>query len=445
MRSKFFKYIFAAAAMTFAACGGGSDEPLPDDPEPVPPVPGGDTPTETVVKTKAMWIDCQANFDVLSKKAGIDSELKKIKDAGLNTIYLDVKSGNGYALYKSDFIPYCNKYLYLTAQRDYDDYLAYFLEKCEEMEMDVIASVVATGWGVNYGGIQQGFIYDDPGKWLSKVQVRCDADNPDRLSTMMEDELQPVIMLDPADPEVQDLIVRTVRELVTKYPKLKGVCIDYMRYGTCDTGGWYGMSDFDLQDYSRYWNEGVPQRSEIIESATTFGPKFAKWIEYRSMVVTNVMERIHDTVKSINPDCEIHLWSSSHWDSRFYNGQNWASRKYTPPVGIQYTSTYSKTGFAHLLDVFVTGAYVEDVWSSDLPGSIWTVEHFVKDWKTYLKGDCRCYGSIAAYLLDDTSHADATYLCLNNTDGYMTFELSHVNTRNLWDSIKKGIKRYEKK
>ena len=84
--------------MTFAACGGGSDEPLPDDPEPVPPVPGGDTPTETVVKTKAMWIDCQANFDVLSKKAGIDSELKKIKDAGLNTIYLDVKSGNGYAL-----------------------------------------------------------------------------------------------------------------------------------------------------------------------------------------------------------------------------------------------------------------------------------------------------------------------------------------------------------
>ena len=67
----------------------------------------------------------------------------------------------------------------------------------------------------------------------------------------------------------------------------------------------------------------------------------------------------------------------------------------------------------------------------------------VKSCQNYLMGDCRSYGSIPSYAFDSIQNADATYLCLENTDGYMTFELSHVNNRNLWNSARDGIQRYE--
>ena len=107
-----------------------------------------------------MWIDCEANFTRLSTKAGIDAELQKIKLAGLNMIYLDVKTANGYALYKSDILPYCNTFGAHTVQRDYDDYLGYFLEKCEELDIDVVASMVALGFGYHTRGVEQGLVYD---------------------------------------------------------------------------------------------------------------------------------------------------------------------------------------------------------------------------------------------------------------------------------------------
>lgn len=446
MNFKCFKFLsaslFCAAALSLAACGESKDEPKLDDNN--PPLPPEEVPVETTVKPKAMWIDCQANFNALSKKAGIDAELEKIKKYGMNTIYLDVKSGNGYALYKSDFLPYCNTYLNLNTTRDYDDYLGYFLEKCEELEIDVIASIVATGWGVNYAGIKQGYIFDDIKKWEDKIQVRSEDKNPNKLVPMTDDALQTIVMLDPAYPEVQDLIDNTVREIVTKYPKIKGISLDYLRYGSSDTGGYYGMSDYNMQGYATYWGEAKPERTDILTADGGIGPKFAKWIEYRAMMVTNLISRINGVVKSINPDCEIHLWASSHWDSRFTVGQNWASKKYHP-TGVQYTNTYSKTGFAELIDVFVTGAYVETIWDNDAPGSIWTVENFVQEWKYYLLGACKCYGSIAAYALTPDKIADATYLCLKNTDGYMTFELSHVNNGNKWQATLDGIKRYEGK
>lgn len=441
MNFKYFKYLSVSGLFAFAisltACGDSNDEPNPA-------LPPEELPVETVVKPKAMWIDCQANFNVLSTKAGIDAELDKIKEYGMNTIYLDVKSGNGYALYRSDFLPYCNTYLNLNVTRDYNDYLGYFLEKCEEMDIDVIASIVATGWGVNYGGVKQGYIFDDIKKWGDKIQVRCEDNDPNKQVPMTDDALQTIVMLDPAYPEVQDLIVNTVREIVTKYPKIKGISLDYLRYGSSDTGGYYGMSDYNMEGYANYWAESKPERTEILTSNGGLGPKFSKWIEYRSMMVTNLISRINSVVKSINPECEIHLWASSHWASRFTVGQNWASKKYKP-TGVQYTDTYSKTGFAELIDVFVTGAYVETIWNSEAPGSIWTVENFVHEWKYYLLDACKCYGSIAAYALTPDKITDATYLCLKNTDGYMTFELSHVNNGNKWQATLDGIKRYEGK
>ena len=439
------KYLWAMAAMTAAGFASCSDDdkfdPFAEAPEPPLPVY---QPTEATVKPKGMWIDCHANFLRMSTKAGIDAELKKIKNYGMNLIYLDIKPGNGYALYKSDILPYCDTFADLTVERDYDDYLGYILEKCEELGIDVVGSIGAMGWGMQSPTYKQGLVYDDWGKWGSKVQVRSDNSNPKKLVPISDDvAIQSVTMLDPMYPEVQDLLVSVATEVVTKYPKLKGISLDYCRYAN-NEGGWFGMSDDNMRGFAEYWSEPQPKHTEIVTETGGVGPKFAKWIEYRSSVVTNAIKRVHDAVKAINPDCEIHLWAGADWVGRYAVGQNWASKRYKP-TGFQYTDTYNTTGFAEYLDVFVTGAYASNVWQKEDPSTKWNVEYFVNHWQEYILGDCKCYGSIAAYSYGGRPKAqeDATYLCLKYTDGYMNFELSHVNNMNLWIATLDGIKRYE--
>lgn len=440
---KINKYLLGLAAAVVAMSSCTDDETIdPFAQAPEPPVPNV-VPEPPTIKPKAMWIDAHANFAKLATKAGIDAELTKIKEYGMNMIYLDVKPGNGYALYNSDILPLCNVIGQEKVTRDYDDYLGYFLEKCEELDIDVVASIVATGFGHRdlITGYTQGFIFDNLTKWKDKAQSRSIEGTPDQLINICDDTAQPVVMLSPSSPEVQDLIVSVCTEIVSKYPKIKGLSLDYMRYCNND-GGWYGMGDVDLNGYASYWNESKPTPTEIVTVTGGVGPKFAKWIEYRSATVTSVITRIRSAIKSINPDCELHLWASAQWTSRYSIGQNWASKNYKPS-GAQYTDTYCKTGFADQLDVFVSGAYAAKAWISDDPSTAWTVESLLNNHEIYLMGDCKCYGSIAAYALDDQSNADATYLCLRKSDGFMTFELSHVNKRGLWESTLNGITRYE--
>lgn len=442
MNIKKYLWTIAVAALAFTTACNDDDTFNAIEAAPEPPVPEI-VPEPPTIKPKAMWIDAHANFQTLSTKAGIDEQLQRIKDNGMNMIYLDVKPGNGYALYKSDILPYCNTIGKQTVTRDYDDYLGYFLEKCEELDIDVVASIVATGFGHKdaNGANPQGFVYDHKNDWYSKCQVRSDNSDATKTVNIFDAPEQGIVMLSPCHTEVQDLVVSIVSEIVTKYPKIKGISLDYLRYCNNDNG-WYGMGDNDLNAYASYWGESKPQRTEIVTASGGIGPKFAKWIEYRSAQITNLLARIRTTVKNINPDCEIHLWASAQWSSRYSIGQNWASKRYIPK-GAAYTDTYNQTGFADLLDVFVTGAYASKIWISEDPTTEWTVENFVKTWNNYIMGDCKCYGSIAAYALDASQNADATYLCLKHTDGFMTFELSHVNNRSLWESTVKGFNRYE--
>ncbi len=435
------KYIWTLAAVVALGAVSCSDDKTDiDDNVTTPPIPDI-TPGEVVLKPKSIWIDAHANFQLLSTKAGIDGELAKIKRYGLNMIYLDVKPGNGYALYKSDIVPYCNQFADIKVNRDYDDFLGYFLEKCEELDIDVIASLGALGYGYHDKNVKQGLVYDEWDKWKDKLQTRNDLSDVNKVVTIAEDDTQPAVMLDPIFPEVQDLLVSLCEEIVRKYPKIKGISLDYLRYNNND-GGYYGLGDADLSAFASYWNEATPKRTDIITPTGGQGPKFAQWVEFRSMMITNLLERVNHAVKAIRPDCEIHLWASSHWESRYMVGQNWASKSYIP-TGMVYTPTYNRTGFADLIDVFVTGAYAEKVWKKDNPSSPWTVENFCLTWNNYIKGDCKCYGSIAAYALNQQAISDATYLCLKHTDGYMTFELSHVNNGSKWLATLDGIQRYE--
>ena len=430
-----------SAVVALTACTDNNEDINPVNP-PEPPNPGIPVKPSISEKVFAISIDGHANFEYLTTKAAIDTELEKIKGYGFNTIYLDVKPSTGRALYKSDILKPCNSYGNVTVERDYDDYLGYFIEKGKELGIDIVATFSTCLWGYNYDEVNhEGFIYDNLSEWRNEVQVRNEHGS-ETLVSNIEEANNTLLFLSPGSPKFQTFILNVIGELVTNYPDLKGVNLDYLRYAESEHG-WYGMGDVDLEGYAQYWNESKPKPTEIVETSGSTGPKFHKWIEYRSATVKSLLEKIRNRVKSINPDCEIQLWASSDWPSRYCVGQNWGSMR-NVPSGYQYTNTYHKTGFAHLLDTFVSGAYAVQVWEQDDPTVTWCVEKFCKHWNDYIMNECKCVVAVPAYayIEDPQKMTDATYLALHYSNGVRVFELSHINNGNLWDAIVKGYERY---
>ena len=413
-------------------CSGG-DEPDDND---IPDIPTDIERPEVPPKEIQMWVDAHANFTRLATKEMITFYLQRLKDTGFNEVYVDVKPGIGYALYDSDILPPLVQWGDERVERDWD-YLGFWIEEAEKFDIKVSASISTTGFG--YTKNQKGVVYDD-NRWDGKTQMLW---RNGVLTDMREIYDVDAAMLDLAFPEVQEFILSIVEEIVTKYPKLKGFCLDYCRYYN---GEGYGMGDATISAFERYSGLSVPNRELILTSGGAPGAFFPQWIEFRSMTVTNMITNIRSKINSINPEMELHLWASASWGSRYSVGQNWASKNYVPS-GWQYTANYSKTGFADQLDVFALGAYTEAVWISERPSNNeWTVENFVKSYNRYIMDECRVNGSIASYAYRENARAisDAVYLCLTETDGLSVFELSHVINFNQWNAIKDGIDRVMK-
>jgi len=424
------------ACSTIACSGGGKidDNNKPDIPTDV------DKPSTPTDKSIQFWIDAHANFSRFATKENITSYLKKIKETGFNEIYLDVKPGIGYALYNSDILPKLTQWDNEKVERDWD-YLRYFLEVADSLNIGVNADISTLGYG--YTSAKQGLVYDS-NAWDGKTQKEMVNNDPNNIVDIRDEtvtsEGTPVdaAMLDPTIPEVQSFVISIISEIVTKYPKLKGICLDYCRW----YGGNYGFGPASISAFETYIGKKVTNLNDIIADDGSPGSLYKDWIEFRSMTITNLITNIRTKVKAINPKIELHLWASAHWDSRYSVGQNWASKKYVPS-GYVYTDTYSKTGFADQLDVFSLGAYADAVWKSEAPGSAWSVENFLTTYSKYIMGDCKVIGSIETYSYVNRNAAisDAIYLCLKNSSGVMVFELSHVINNNQWAAIADGITR----
>ena len=423
---------------SFVACSGDKqDDPLPE----IPLGPGGSV--EPGDKSIQLWVDAHANFTRLATKESITMYLQKIKDTGFNEVYVDVKPGIGYALYNSDILPKLTQWGNETVDRDWD-YLQFWIDEAKRLDIKVIASISTLGFGSTNN--KEGLVYDS-NQWDGKTQMALlntstDPNKPN-YNAIEDIRNRPGIdaaFLNPVFPEVQNFVVAIIEEIITKYPGLKGVCLDYCRWYNNDTGRYYGFEPTTLSEFEKWSGVKLNNANDIITAKGEMGSQFARWTEFRSLTITNLITSIRSRIKAINPDMELHLWASAHWTSRYSVAQNWASKKYKPSGG-QYTATYNQTGFADQLDAFSLGAYADAVWEKEAPGSDWSVEKFVTSYRQYIQGDCKVYGSIGSYSYGGRVAAvsDAVYLCLKYTNGVMVFELGHVINGNQWDAIKKGI------
>ena len=399
---------------------------------------GGNKSENATVKEKELWIDASANLRTFLVKENVGKYLDTIAATGFTKIILDVRTGSGYPMYPSKVIPQVTTLDGREIHRDWD-YLGYFLEEAHKRHLKVTASIPVFSGGRQHN--EEGLVYDDP-KWSGKSSVEY---LPDRgMIDVRENRSQHHVFINPIDPDWQNLVLDLLREMVTVYP-VDGIALDYCRYANGGNADFSEMSRMAFEEYLGKKLEHFPDDifKYDADGKRVPGVYYQDWWAFRAKNIHDFIQSARDVVKGVNPDIELEYWAASWYNSVHAQGQNWASKNHdTSKERPDFANEdYSKYGFAGLLDIFQSGAYLEIIWGLDEPESI---EAQLANSKRVNMGDCKLYGSIyAANQKTNETISDAVFICLRDTDGLSVFDVVQVIRFHLWDGIRDGIQRAE--
>lgn len=404
------------------------------------------------VNSNYMWFDCEANYERLSHPDSIRFYLQKCKDAGFENAVVDVKSIMGEVLYDSRIAPYMGEWDGHYRRQDYD-MLAYFIEYGKELGVKIYASLNIFSGGHNY--FDRGIIYKEHPEWQSIVYDRG------VLTPISEIKSNYNGMLNPANPEVRKYQLDILAEFAEKYMELDGIIFDRVRFDNV-TSDFSKLSKELFEEYSGlkvanypddilYWEKDKAGNMNWKE-----GRHFKKWIEWRASVIRNFVEEAHIMLKGINPELQIGDYTGAWYPTYYHLGVNWASRDYDPSEDYEWaTPDYGKTGYAELLDVYMTGLYYTLVTKDevDMANGVvgprteagmdnsltycYSVEGGAELVKSITKGVVPVIGSlyVEQYNNDFSRFSAAVKQVRKDTDGLMIFDIVHIINHSLWDEL----------
>ncbi|MBE6682052.1 MAG: hypothetical protein E7600_07205 [Ruminococcaceae bacterium] len=243
----------------------------------------------STLEMRGMWIASTINIDYPSKQGLSETELKAELEAivdnafelGVNSLFFQVRPACD-ALYNSEIFP-ASRYVSGTQGETVNgfDSLAYIIEYAKKYNIDVHA-------------------------WINPYRVSMNEAEMDSLASTNPAAIHPEYTvsyddgktyLNPGLPEVRDLVVSGVTEIVENYPDIAGVHFDDYFYPYPVTGGVFD----DSAAYAAY-SEGM---------------ELSDW---RRNNVNMLIEQTYHAVKEINPDCVFGvsvfgIWANSGSDT----------------------------------------------------------------------------------------------------------------------------------
>ncbi len=408
-----------------------------------------------------MWFDCEANYRTLSSPDSIKFYLKKCKELGFDNVVVDMKSIMGEVLYDSEIAPYMGDWEGVERSRDYD-MMKYFIKYGHRLGLNVFGSLNVFAGGHNF--FDRGIIYGDKAEWQSTCYINGELVPISTVKTNYNG------MLNPAIPEVQQYQIDILKEFVTRYPDVDGLIFDRVRYDEI-TSDFSELSRMQFEEYAGVTVENFPEdilswydENGQLRQSWAPGKHFKKWVEYRAMVIHDFVEKAHAELKAINPDLILGDYTGAWYPTYFQVGVNWASMEYDPYQVPEYrqwaTEDYYKSGYAEMLDVYMTGLYYSFITKEDVDNALavvgqrseagmdnsltycYSVEGGAEIAKEITMGVVPVIGSIYVeqYLGDFTPFGPAVTQALKSTDGVMIFDIVHLNKHKLWDELEAAMK-----
>lgn len=403
-------------------------------------------------KPRFVWIDAAANFAYYGdSEENIAVDCKRIAESGFTDIIVDVRPTSGDVLFKSAVAPELKQIarwkdgaLRFVQREASFDYLQAFIDSGHAAGLKVHAAVnVMVGGFWSPGTGPGGMVYDHP-----ELKDWCAVDYTSAGLVNHADDKTTIggRFLDPANPAVQDFLLRMLADLAA-YKELDGIVLDRCRYD--DYAMDAGYTESARKAFSAYigreperWPvfaepghiflEGTPDELEV------------SWMTFRCKVIHDFVARARDAVKAVNTSLPFEIYVGA-WFSEYYrSGVNWTSPEYDifcePAYAQWVTEDYRKTGFADLFDYMFLGTY--------------TGAHLVhgdteKTMEGYARlGRQRLAGAVPfaagpdlgneAGFRDGPQHQvipDVVNTMLSEADGLFVFDLCHIRMYDYWNDF----------
>lgn len=386
-----------------------------------------------------MWFDCEANYKVLSHPDSIMHYLQKVKNLGFGNVVVDMKSIMGEVLYDSQIAPYMSPFDGVERPRNYD-MMGYFIQYGHELGLNVYSSLNVFCGGHNF--MDRGIIYDEHPEWQSICYHQGSLVPISTIKTNYNG------MVNPVNPDVRRYELDILKEFVSAYPECDGLIFDRVRFDGI-TADFSDISRSAFEDWSgetvANWPEDIISwydESGELRQEWTRGRRFNEWCEWRASVIHDFVEQTRSELKAINPDLVIGDYTGAWYPTYFNEGVNWASREYDPSEEYDWaTPTYSRTGYAELLDVYMTGLYYSALTKED--NKLYSVEGGAQLAQKVTMGVVPVVGSIYVeqYIGEMEKFAPAVEQALASTGGVMVFDISHLSKHHLWEDLEGAMRR----
>ncbi len=222
-------------------------------------------------ENRAIWV---LPWDITSP-GKIDAMLTDVLAANQTDIMVEVRYRSD-ALYQTnrnkDSYPNPEPRSYVLNNDGFDP-LLYVLQKAHPLHLRVHAWVVVfNATPLNSALVASNFIFRNHNDWITYNST----------GHKMHSSEQFGYFIDPAIPEVQDHVLNVLSDLVSGYPELDGLHLDYIRYPNT-TWGYHPTSLARFEEY------------KIVHGYTS-------WNDWRKLQITGFVDRMYRRAKSINPD-----------------------------------------------------------------------------------------------------------------------------------------------
>ena len=297
-------------------------------------------------------------------EADIKASLDRLKSAGIDNIFLETYY-HGKTIFPSKtmeaygFTPQYEQFVGI-------DPLEIWIREAHKRGMKV-----HTWFETFYAGNQnpdtnpQSILAMNP-SWGNKTKKDADLTTPSRSASEHNG-----YFLDPANPYVQDFVVKLLEEIITRY-KPDGINLDYIRYPNCissnESANW-GYTEFARNDFFMiYGVDPITLKKS--------DPMWQDWNDYRREKITNMVKKAGQMGKRTNTYISAVIFPDriSALNSKHQDWKTWSTRGYLNGLTPLFLTCDSKTANKMMTDVinaksgstdFYAGLFVTFMGGSD--------------------------------------------------------------------------------
>lgn len=406
-------------------------------------------------KPAIMWVDAEANYARFNHPDTINKYVDMLAELGFTHLAVDARPITGELMYDSDLAP-----RFKGINNDIEpygglDYLGQFVERAHDKGMKVLFSLNAFCAGHNY--FDRGLIYEGHPEWATIVQ------DPVRgLVPITEQKEKYSAMVNPIIPEYQTYIIDVMKDMIAKYPEVDGLIIDRGRYD----GIGADFSNLSRSEFEKFIGKPIGNfpddilkivRADSGRDSIIHGELFNDWVYWRSKNITDFFGRARKELKEVDPELIFSTYSGAWYPSYYEVGVNFASNTYDPSQDFSWArEDYKETGYAELIDLYMTGNYYTDITIADYennPNPIWNETDFeghTGDWYC-VEGSCKHLRDIlgpnkfmGGVLIDQLYGSperlsESMAMNTKESDGLMMFDIVHIINADLWDEVREGM------